>query len=88
MSSISRYLARIGSRGGRRSRRVLSPDIARRMVRVREVRRGAGARLLAAIALRRTAWLVAQASLRQQHPAWSDARIGDELRRRFAEPVP
>ena len=34
-----RYLARIGSVGGRVSRRVLSPEDARAMVRVREARR-------------------------------------------------
>jgi hypothetical protein len=33
------YLAEIGRRGGRASRRSLSPDVAREMVRVREVRR-------------------------------------------------
>ena len=39
MSSISRYLAEIGARGGRRSRRTLDPETARDMVRVREARR-------------------------------------------------
>ena len=33
------YLAEIGRRGGRKSRRVLDPDTARAMVRVREARR-------------------------------------------------
>ena len=36
---IRRYFASIGSRGGRRSRRQLSPEQARAMVRVREARR-------------------------------------------------
>ena len=36
---IRNYLSRIGSRGGRKSRRSLDPDAARRMVRVREARR-------------------------------------------------
>ena len=36
---VHEYLAMIGARGGRRSRRVLDPDTARRMVRVREARR-------------------------------------------------
>ncbi len=36
---IQRYLAKIGSKGGRKSRRQLSPAEARRMVRVREARR-------------------------------------------------
>lgn len=39
MDRINRYLARIGARGGRKSRRVLNPDTARAMVRVREARR-------------------------------------------------
>jgi hypothetical protein len=33
------YLATIGRRGGRKSRRTLDPETARRMVRVREARR-------------------------------------------------
>ena len=39
MSEISRYLATIGARGGRKSRRALDADTARAMVRVREARR-------------------------------------------------
>ena len=39
MTSIKRYLAEIGSRGGRKCRRKLDPDTARSMVRVREARR-------------------------------------------------
>ncbi len=39
MSSPNRYLAEIGARGGRRSRRALDPETARAMVRVREARR-------------------------------------------------
>jgi hypothetical protein len=39
MVSVRRYLAEIGARGGRRSRRRLDPDQARAMVRVREARR-------------------------------------------------
>ncbi len=39
MSGIKRYLAEIGARGGRKSRRTLPPDVARDMVRVREARR-------------------------------------------------
>ena len=38
-SSVSTYLAEIGSRGGRKSRRHLSPEQARDMVRVREARK-------------------------------------------------
>ncbi len=39
MSGINRYLAEIGSRGGRKSRRTLDAETAREMVRVREARR-------------------------------------------------
>lgn len=38
-SEIRRYLAEIGRRGGRKSRRKLDPGTARDMVRVREARR-------------------------------------------------
>jgi len=36
---VRNYLAVIGSRGGRKSRRTLDPDTARIMVRIREARR-------------------------------------------------
>lgn len=36
---VKTYLAEIGRRGGRKSRRVLDPETARWMVRVREARR-------------------------------------------------
>ena len=36
---MKEYLAEIGRRGGRKSRRVLDPETARAMVRVREARR-------------------------------------------------
>jgi len=36
---VRAYLAEIGRRGGRKSRRALDPEIARAMVRVREARR-------------------------------------------------
>ena len=36
---VRAYLAEIGRRGGRTSRRVLTPEAAREMVRVREARR-------------------------------------------------
>ncbi|MFQ6046920.1 MAG: hypothetical protein ACE5PT_11280 [Gemmatimonadales bacterium] len=39
MSSIHRYLAEIGRRGGLKSRRALDAEAAREMVRVREARR-------------------------------------------------
>mgnify|MGYP001052814220 CR=1 FL=1 len=37
--AVKTYLASIGRRGGRRSRRMLDPATARRMVRVREARK-------------------------------------------------
>ena len=37
--SVSLYLAAIGRRGGRKSRRRLTPEAARNMVKVREARR-------------------------------------------------
>ena len=39
MSEIRRYLAEIGARGGRKSRRTLDAETARGMVKVREARR-------------------------------------------------
>lgn len=39
MKEVRQYLATIGARGGRKSRRALDPDAARAMVRVREARR-------------------------------------------------
>jgi len=39
MSEVTQYLARIGARGGRKSRRTLDPATARTMVLVREARR-------------------------------------------------
>jgi hypothetical protein len=39
MKTVNRYLAEIGARGGRKSRRALDPETARAMVRVREARR-------------------------------------------------
>jgi hypothetical protein len=39
MTEISRYLATIGARGGRKSRRRLDAETARAMVKVREARR-------------------------------------------------
>lgn len=38
-SKVRDYLAEIGRRGGRKSRRKLDPETAREMVRVREARR-------------------------------------------------
>lgn len=36
---VRKYLAEIGRRGGKRSKRVLTPEAARDMVRVREARK-------------------------------------------------
>lgn len=36
---VREYLAEIGRRGGRKSRRTLDPETAREMVRIREARR-------------------------------------------------
>jgi len=41
MSSLRKYLAEIGRRGGIKSRRALDPETARRMVAIREARRAA-----------------------------------------------
>jgi len=41
VSLVKRYLAEIGRRGGIKSRRVLDPETARRMVAIREARRAA-----------------------------------------------
>jgi hypothetical protein len=41
MAELNRYLAEIGRRGGIRSRRVLAPETARRMVAIREASRAA-----------------------------------------------
>ena len=38
-TDLKAYLAEIGRKGGKKSRRILSPDQARDMVRVREARR-------------------------------------------------
>ncbi len=38
-SALRKYLAEIGRRGGKASRRTLSPEQAREMVRIREARR-------------------------------------------------
>ncbi|HUF49690.1 MAG TPA: hypothetical protein VMN60_02580 [Longimicrobiales bacterium] len=40
--SVRAYLAKIGRQGGRKSRRILDPETARSMVRVREARRAYG----------------------------------------------
>lgn len=37
--AVRDYLAKIGRKGGKKSRRTLDPETARRMVRVREARR-------------------------------------------------
>lgn len=39
MDEVRKYLAEIGRRGGKKSRRTLDPEVARGMVKVREARR-------------------------------------------------
>jgi hypothetical protein len=39
LPAVKTYLARIGRRGGRKSRRRLDPEVARSMVKLREARR-------------------------------------------------
>lgn len=39
MESIAEYMAKIGREGGKKSRRALTPSMARSMVKVREARR-------------------------------------------------
>lgn len=39
MSALKQYFAEIGRRGGIRSRRILKPETARRMVQIREARK-------------------------------------------------
>lgn len=39
LPDVRRYLAEIGRRGGRKSRRTLSPEQSRQMLRIREARR-------------------------------------------------
>lgn len=79
MSNIREYLAEIGQRGGRRSRRTLDPEVARSMVRVREARR-AFRRFYAdcfwsyrpdlVLASDNVAWVAEQLMKHGSHEAW------------------
>lgn len=85
MTWVQRYLAEIGRRGGRKSRRVLDPETARDMVRVREARR-AFRRFRAScfwsyrpdlrIALEDVPWVAEQLMKHGNREAW---RIGARL---------
>ena len=52
MYGVRQYLAEIGRRGGIRSRRLLEPETARRMVHIREARRAARITSVTALARR------------------------------------
>jgi hypothetical protein len=77
MSDVRRYLAKIGRRGGMRSRRVLDPQTAREMVGIRETRRAAkqaalatGARMVPGVVdTTQEAQAVQDALLRRMSPA-------------------
>jgi len=38
-AAVQRYLSEIGRRGGRKSKRILNPEAAREMIKVREAKR-------------------------------------------------
>ena len=104
MRAIRRYLAEIGARGGRKSRRVLDPETARAMVRAREarriVRRAAELdrerlramtpekKLQLQQALWRQAWSLAAAGVRARHPGWSEAKVKQAVREVFERDAP
>ncbi len=83
--AVRKYLADIGQRGGRKSRRVLAPEVARDMVRVREARR-AYCRFYSqcfwsydpeyAIALADVAWVAEQLMKNGGREAW---QVGIQL---------
>lgn len=95
-SALRRYLAEIGSRGGRASRRVLAPDTARAMVRAREARRAIrraaeqdrdrlralnpAQKLKLMNALWRQAWSLAAAGVRLRHPQWDEPTVREAVR--------
>lgn len=94
--SVRRYLAQIGSRGGRKSRRKLDAATARSMVRAREARRAireTAARDRTRLAsltpeqklrlvhtLWRQAWSLAATGIRARHPDWGEGRVQDAVR--------
>ena len=73
MSVFKKYLSEIGRRGGIRSRRVLAPETARRMVEIREARRCA-----------RRAQLVSRVDGIPADTSAAAQAIQDALQRRFA----
>jgi len=85
VNEVAKYLARIGARGGRKSRRALDPDTARMMVRVREARRAFqrfrstcfwSCRPDLAIGAADVAWVAEQLMRHGNREAW---RIGAKL---------
>jgi hypothetical protein len=104
MSSVRKYLARIGSIGGRRSRRKLDAETARAMVRSRAARRALRAvlaqdrerlcamtateKLALVHALWRQAWALAAAGARSRHPDWTEAQVRSAVREVFRRDVP
>lgn len=97
--SLRRYLAEIGARGGRKSRRTLDRATARSMVRSREARRAirrtaeldrqrlrrmtAAEKLRVMDALWRQAWSLAAAGIRARHPQWDESRVQEAVREAF-----
>ena len=81
MSTVRAYLAKIGRRGGIKSRRTLDPEVARRMVEIREARRVARRASLATRAgsapadTSVTALAVQDALLRRASPAEKLAQV-------------
>ena len=85
MDKIRAYLAAIGTRGGRKSRRVLDPETARDMVRVREARKAFrrfratcfwSYRADLVIGLAEVPWVAEQLMKRGNREAW---RVGAAL---------
>jgi hypothetical protein len=80
--SVQKYLSEIGRKGGRKSRRALSPEAARDMVKVREARR-AFARFKTScfwsfdptikITLQDVPWVVEQLRKHGNRSAWETA---------------
>ena len=97
--ALRRYLAEIGSRGGRKSRRTLDGAAARSMVRSREARRAirktaeldrqrlqrmtAAEKLRLMDALWRQAWSLAAAGIRARHPHWDESLVKAAVREAF-----
>jgi hypothetical protein len=79
VSSLRQYLAEIGRRGGIRSRRVLDPETARRMVRIREARRAANHARVVASRLGGTPADTGTRTQAIQDALWRRTSPGDKL---------